>query len=222
MNPFILYIETSGTVCSVVVAKGEQLLAEATTNEANSHAAQAPVFIQQVLQDAALSIHQLQAVALSNGPGSYTGLRIGASLAKGICYAAQKPLIAISTLQAMAYGISSLQANQWYCPMIDARRMEVYTALYDHNLQMLMPESALILNENSFQEFPLDKIIFFGNGAEKFSSVQPNARVENNFYLNARHLVTPALYKFRHKQYENTAYYEPNYLKPFYSTKKSV
>jgi tRNA threonylcarbamoyladenosine biosynthesis protein TsaB len=220
MNPLILYIETSYEVCSVCLAKGEELLGIKETMEPNSHAAKIAVFTDELLKQLNLSVKNLQAVCISAGPGSFTGLRIGASFAKGICYAADIPLLAVSTLMSMANGMKQtlLEGNHVFCPMIDARRMEVYTAAFDAQLNVLLPEQPMVLNSNSFSELCLKKTIFFGSGAKKLKSIRPE--INEVFYVSsASHLIQPALQLFRKNEFADLAYFEPNYIKPFYSPK---
>lgn len=221
MNPLILYIETSGSICSVALAEGHKIVGTKESKEINSHAAKVAVFVDELLKENKIKANQLQAIALSIGPGSYTGLRIGASLAKGICYAMQIPLIAVSTLQAMANGLIEKykQKDLLYCPMIDARRMEVYTALYNYHLEMVEEEKAIILEQELFIEYDREKIIFFGNGAEKYRQIDANAKIMNTFSFSAFHLIKPALALFEKKKFTDLAYFEPNYIKPFYSNK---
>lgn len=214
----LLYIETSGEICSVCLANGEEILGIKESTTPNSHAALAAVFVQELFAENNLSAAQLNAVCISGGPGSYTGLRIGASLAKGICYAANIPLIAVSTLAAMTNGIISEinDANLWYCPMIDARRMEVYTAIYDSHLYIQQQEQPLILTDIPF-ELEYTKTIFFGSGAFKILQINAEAKMINHFKLSATHLIKLGLQQFAKKKFEDLAYFEPNYIKPFYS-----
>jgi tRNA threonylcarbamoyladenosine biosynthesis protein TsaB len=161
-------------------------------------------------------------VVLSAGPGSYTGLRIGASLAKGICYAANIPLIAVSTLKAMATGLATQQPGKLLCPMIDARRMEVYTAIFDAELNILAKEQPLVLSEETATIFDFEKTIFFGSGAEKILQINSKYNVIKDFKQNATHLITEGLAAYNRKEFADLAYFEPNYIKPFYSTSKTV
>jgi tRNA threonylcarbamoyladenosine biosynthesis protein TsaB len=223
LNPLILYIETSGSICSVALAEGEYIMGIKESTEINSHAAKVAVFVNELLKENKIKANQLQAIALSIGPGSYTGLRIGTSLAKGICYAMQIPLIAVSTLQVMSNGMieKHKQKDLLYCPMIDARRMEVYTALYNYHLEMVEEEKAIILEQELYAEYSREKIIFFGNGAEKYLQIDAKAKILNTFFISASHLIKPALTLYEHKKFIDIAYFEPNYIKPFYSTKPS-
>ncbi|GIM48652.1 tRNA (adenosine(37)-N6)-threonylcarbamoyltransferase complex dimerization subunit type 1 TsaB [Capnocytophaga stomatis] len=210
----ILCIETSGINCSVAISEGSSLLAEKAENKGKfTHAESLHVFINEVLNLAKISINELDAIAVSGGPGSYTGLRIGVSTAKGLCFALNKPLIAISTLQILA---SQITDNQLIIPMLDARRMEVYSAVFDKNFNEIEKTEAKILNENSYTEWlSKGKVIFLGDGAEKFSKIchHPNAFFIKNAYPQARDMVVHAFERFKNKCFEDIAYFEPNYLK---------
>ena len=169
----ILNIETATPVCSIALSDNNQILALRETSEKNSHSQVVAVFIDEILKDCGLKPADLDAVAVSKGPGSYTGLRIGVSTAKGICYALGKPLISVGTLKAMALGMSLKFRNPetlpvLFAPMIDARRMEVYTALYDQNLIAVKDVYAAIVDKDTFSDFIENHIICFaGDGAEK-------------------------------------------------------
>ena len=216
--PLILYIETSGEVCSVCLAKGEKVLGIKESIVYNSHASAVAVFVQELFTENNIVASNLNAVCVSAGPGSYTGLRIGVSFAKGICFANNLPLIAVSTLAAMANGaIASIKdANLWYCPMIDARRMEVYTAIYNNHLNIQQQEQPLILTDIPF-EIDYDKIIFFGSGASKVLQINAEAKILKHFVVSATHLIALGIQYFEEKKFEDLAYFEPNYIKPFYS-----
>lgn len=223
----LLQIETATTACSVALMQDEKLLAFKELNERNIHAEVITLFIEEVMAASHKSLVNLDAVAVSSGPGSYTGLRIGVSTAKGLCFALDKPLIAVETLQAMAYGIMSqiTTPDVLLCPMIDARRMEVYTALFNAQGERLKPTSAEIIDENSFAEL-LDnkKVLFFGDGAAKCKialAQHSNAMFDDNFVNSARHLTQPAAHRFAKAQFEDLAYFEPFYLKDFIAGKKA-
>jgi tRNA threonylcarbamoyladenosine biosynthesis protein TsaB len=222
MDPLLLYIETSEQICSVCLAKGEVVIAHKISETLNGHASLAAVFVEAILKENNFQTKDLSTVVLSAGPGSYTGLRIGASLAKGICYAANIPLIAVSTLKAMVAGIATQQPNKLLCPMIDARRMEVYTAIFDAELNILAKEQPLVLSEETATIFDFEKTIFFGSGAEKILQVNLNANIIKDFKQNATHLITEGLAAYNRKEFADLAYFEPNYIKPFYSTAKTV
>ncbi|NPA44446.1 MAG: tRNA (adenosine(37)-N6)-threonylcarbamoyltransferase complex dimerization subunit type 1 TsaB, partial [Chlorobi bacterium] len=167
----ILNIETSTTICSVSIAKDGKKIIGKESNEKNAHSKILTVFIEDIFNEVNLKVKDIDAVAVSKGPGSYTGLRIGVSAAKGIAYGANKPLISVSTLQNMAYGgkqTLEVNENDLLAPMIDARRMEVYTQLFDYNLNPLNKINAKIIDEQSFvSELEKHKIYFFGDGAMK-------------------------------------------------------
>ena len=226
----ILQIETATTSCSVALAQNGHVLAFKERNERNIHAEVITLFIETVFNEAGKTYADLDAIAVSSGPGSYTGLRIGISTAKGLCFALDKPLIAVPTLKAMADGLTQrlkdeFTANTLLCPMIDARRMEVFTALFNINSEQVMPTEALIVDEHSFTAL-LDKhpIIFFGDGAEKCSKIltHPNARFADNFINSANYLTLQAGTKFRDNDFEDIAYFEPYYLKDFIAGKKKA
>ena len=219
----ILNIETATSVCSVAIAENGKILSCKEDRSGNRHSEQITLFIDYVLKDAEKKIPELDAVAVSSGPGSYTGLRIGVSTAKGLCYAMDKPLISISTLQAMASGalMSSKEIDAKLCPMIDARRMEVYCAVYDEHLMELENVSAKIIDENSFAEWlQQGRIYFFGDGSEKCKpllSKNKNAVFTDQFFPSASFMASLSEKKFQKKIFENVALFEPFYLKEFFS-----
>jgi len=217
----ILHIETATQVCSVALSANGILLQLRESSEKNSHSATVTLFIDEVMKSAGLAYKALDAVAISKGPGSYTGLRIGVSTAKGICYAIDKPLIAISTLQSMAAGAKPGEPSHPYllCPMIDARRMEVYTALYDPDLVPARDTRAEIIDESSFaEELKQHQVWFFGDGAAKCKPVlgnHPNARFLDDFQLSAANMIKLAEDKYARSEFEDVVYFEPYYLKDF-------
>ncbi len=228
--PLILHIETATLTCSVALSENGELLNKVEKTERNIHAAVLTVFIQEVLSVSGKKVQDLDAVAVSMGPGSYTGLRIGVSTAKGLCYALDIPLIAVNTLHAMASGFInkcfSVNINTLFCPMIDARRMEVYAAVYDHEIKETKPTSAIIVDENSFSEI-LDKhiVYFFGDGAAKCDEIlgaHLNARVIDDYLNSASDMVSVAHQKFENKEFEDVAYFEPYYLKDYVAGKKKA
>lgn len=218
----ILGIETSTKICSVALSDGIRLLALKEEGGEYSHSEKLTVFIQKVLNDAGIKLNEIDAVAVSKGPGSYTGLRIGVSVAKGLCYALNIPLISVDTLQAMAFGISKTEKSELYCSMIDARRMEVYTALYDTNNKIVEQVSAKIIDENSFCEKLKDnKITFYGDGADKCKevlSINPNAIFSEEGLPSAQFVNQLAFEKLNNNELEDVAYFEPYYLKDFIAT----
>ena len=219
----ILHIETATTTCSVCVAEDGKLLAKKESTEKNIHAAKLTVFVEEVMAQAGKSFSDLQAVAVSMGPGSYTGLRIGVSTAKGLCYALDIPLIAVNTLEAMASGFIdkcfSVNPHTLFCPMIDARRMEVYAAVLNSEKQLIRQTAAVIVDENSFSDLLQNHIIyFFGDGAGKCEGVlgqSLNARVLDDFVNSSVDLIRIAEEKFSKRLFEDVAYFEPYYLKDY-------
>jgi tRNA threonylcarbamoyladenosine biosynthesis protein TsaB len=222
---FILSLETSTSVCSVALHEDDRLLGLSEIHIEQSHASKLALLVGQVISIAGLEMNQLNAVAISEGPGSYTGLRIGASTAKGLCYALNIPLIAVSPLEVMANQVQNTNVSAAYlCPMIDARRMEVFCLVVDENLSLRKPVSSLVIEENSFEELLSQKtVLFFGNGADKCESVikHPNALFIKGIYPSASQLGVYAYTKYQTKKFEDLIHFEPFYLKEFY-TKKAV
>jgi tRNA threonylcarbamoyladenosine biosynthesis protein TsaB len=219
----ILNIETATKACSVALGRDGEILAVKEQVDAQySHSEQLNMFIMEVLESANVAIKELEAVAISSGPGSYTGLRIGTSTAKGICYGLGIPLISVSTLKGMAFGQNE-GLTGIVVPMIDARRMEVYTATYTNTLEELVPVSAKIIDENSFQdELQQGNVYFFGDGAEKCKPMltqHPNAIFIDDIHPSATSMVALSEAAFVQQQFENVAYYEPFYLKDFIAIK---
>lgn len=220
----VLSLETATHVCSVSLAKDGEVVASRESQEEKSHASQLTVFIQKVLQAYGVKPAELDAVAVSKGPGSYTGLRIGVSTAKGLCYGADIPLIAIDTLQAMASGLmkqEDLPDEAVLFPMIDARRMEVYAAAYSSVLEQIRAIGADIVEADTYKEW-LDKapVYFFGTGADKLTSVinHENARFVKAFLPSACFMAELADEALLQKRFEDVAYFEPFYLKEFMAT----
>lgn len=216
----ILLLESSASVCSVGLSRDGTICAVRENSDGNKHAELLSVFCEQVLKEAGVEPSDLNAVAVSGGPGSYTGLRIGASTAKGYCYALGIPLIAIPTLEAMANGMRKEASDgDLIVPMIDARRMEVYTAVYDFNLKNIAPVIPHVLEENSYQNFLEQRIVWFGgDGMSKSKELlarHANARFALSGMPSAKHMAELAESKYEKKQFEDTAYYTPFYLKNF-------
>jgi tRNA threonylcarbamoyladenosine biosynthesis protein TsaB len=228
----ILCIETATEVCSVALARDEKLLEIKESSARNVHSAMLTLFIDEIIKSSGFLITELDAVAVSMGPGSYTGLRIGVAAAKGLCYAIGKPLIAIPTLQAMAVGMNDQlpmtndQSGILLCPMIDARRMEVYSAVFDQKNREIRKVCAEIIDDFSFQDLLTEHIVAFGGeGAEKCKSVlgdHPNALFIDGFKASARFMTGLAEEKFRQNKFESLAYFEPFYLKDFVAGKPRV
>ena len=215
---FILNIETSVDTASVCLAKDGETLQLATNENQKDHASWLHVAIAQIIKDAGYVMADLQAVAVSIGPGSYTGLRIGLATAKGLCYALNIPLIAVGTLDMMAFTTIN-EKGDMICPMIDARRMEVFTAVYDKKLQPIIKLQAMLLNENSFAEqLSSNKIIFSGNGSKKLQQIISNEKAFfSSVQANASHLAQLSDKRFIKKEFADLAYLQPLYLKEFYS-----
>lgn len=219
--PLILSIETGTEVCSVALAKDKQLLAIEESDKGMEHGKLLSPFIEKVLSEQGFTTDQLDAVAVSEGPGSYTGLRIGVATAKGICYGANKPLIAVNSLQSLAMlAVEQLPNVDLLCPMIDARRMEVYTALFDTNGNFKSEITAKIVDEQSYAELlQSKKVAFFGNGASK---CKPLIQAENAVFIDIQHsakgMIALAYEKFKQKNFADVAYFEPLYLKDFVAT----
>lgn len=215
----ILLIDTATKICSVSIAKAGQILTIQENREGFSHASQLTILIQKACEAVQIQLTDLDAVAVSIGPGSYTGLRIGLSTAKGICFALSKPLIAIDTLEAL-FSASKLDTdfkNALYVPMIDARRMEVYTVFYDKNNLIIQPKQSFIINENSFSELlnQYDKVVLSGDGAEKCKTILNNEQFHyTEIICSAKHLAPLAFTAFQNKNFADLAYIEPTYFKP--------
>jgi len=226
----ILSIETATEICSVALARDGELIACKESANSNEHSSLLTLFIQEVMEEAGISLKALDAVAVSKGPGSYTGLRIGVSAAKGLCYSLDKPLIAVSTLKALAYQTLSLfpdlkNPQTLLCPMIDARRMEVFTALYNQHLEEVSRVDALILDQHSFDDFNSYIIAICGNGAGKCTELfsgSGNIIFPGNVRNSANAISSLATSMFHNKEFVDTAYFEPYYLKDFIAGKPKV
>jgi tRNA threonylcarbamoyladenosine biosynthesis protein TsaB len=225
--PVILFFETATRVCSVGIAENTKLLAIKESHSVNSHSSVITSYADDVICASSKKYSEIDAVCISMGPGSYTGLRIGVSTAKGLCYAWNKPLIAVNTLHSMSMHFITehteyINSPLLLCPMIDARRMEVYTALFGPKGNFIRNTSAEIITENSFSEIlSKQKIIFFGDGSEKCKTVlgnNKNAVFVNDLSNSAKGMIVPAFEKFSRGQFEDTAYFEPYYLKDFLAT----
>lgn len=225
----ILCIETSTEVCSVALSVNGSSVALREDKSGKNHALLLTQFIREVLSETGLSSGQLSAVAVSGGPGSYTGLRIGVSTAKGLCYAARLPLIAVPSLEILAHHLINNSAeyglerdsSMLFCPMIDARRMEVYAAVYNAELVKIRDVQANIIDHSSFLSFLQDhKVVFLGNGADKcrMTIQHPNAVFLDNVSLSASYMAGLAESAWKAAAFANVAYYEPFYLKDFVAT----
>ncbi|MBB6332596.1 tRNA threonylcarbamoyladenosine biosynthesis protein TsaB [Chryseobacterium sediminis] len=219
----ILYLETSSKNCSVAVSDNEKLLCvceEVSENYKQSESLH--TYVEWALEGAGIAIKDIEAVSLGKGPGSYTGLRIGAASAKGFCYGLKVPLIAVNSMESMIEPFLG-DNYDFIVPLIDARRMEVYTAVYDGNTGKELSETeAKILDETSFEEFRDKKVLFVGDGAKKAKEILnlPDAVFNENVYPSAQYLIQKTLEKIENKEFEDMAYFEPFYLKDFHGVKK--
>jgi tRNA threonylcarbamoyladenosine biosynthesis protein TsaB len=219
----ILQIETATSVCSVALSINGDTMALKELAAQNIHASSLTLFIEEVMGQAKLKYADLDAIAVSKGPGSYTGLRIGVSTAKGLCFALDKPLIGINTLEMMAKGFLTQHPHYGglVCPMIDARRMEVFTAVFDSKLNVVEPVHAKIVDEKSFiLELNQHYTTFIGDGAAKCKLVlaNMNAHFSEENYNSATYMSSLAAQAFEKDQFEDVAYFEPFYLKDFVFT----
>jgi tRNA threonylcarbamoyladenosine biosynthesis protein TsaB len=218
---YILSIETSTTNCSVSLSfEGETLVLKEDYDNNYSHAERLHVYIDQVLKQADIISSQLDAIAVSKGPGSYTGLRIGVSAAKGLCFALGKPLIAISTLEALSRQVKTKEGI--IIPMLDARRLEVYSAIFDNGYNRLRETQAQVLNEDSFKSYLEDsKVTFIGNGVSKTKGLinHKNAIFIEDKLPSANEMSQLAYSKYKKNDIEDVAYFEPYYLKDFVALK---
>ncbi|MDI9255791.1 tRNA (adenosine(37)-N6)-threonylcarbamoyltransferase complex dimerization subunit type 1 TsaB [Flavobacterium sedimenticola] len=217
---YILNIETATKNCSVSLAhNGTTILCQEIAEQGYSHAEKLHVFIENILQESGIHLKDLNAIAVSKGPGSYTGLRIGVSAAKGLCYALQIPLIAVDTLAVLAAAVS--QNDGWVIPMIDARRMEVYSAVFDSNKKKIQEVQAEILTSESYASVT-DTVYLVGDCQEKCKTVLTR---ENFVFLpeivfpSAQHMSAMSYGKYQQQLFEDVAYFEPFYLKDFMLTK---
>lgn len=217
----LLHIDTATKVCSVALSRdGEQIALKEIKEDGYSHGEKLTLFIEDVMQQAQLKMLDLDAVSLASGPGSYTGLRIGAATAKGLCYALKIPLIAIDALTSLAFLAKKKHPNINLCPVIDARRMEVYNLFLDSNLNALKEISADIIDEESYSEF--EPFVCFGDGASKLQEVwsERNSTFDLEIESSASGQIELAHLKFKNKSFEDVAYWEPFYLKDFIAGKK--
>jgi tRNA threonylcarbamoyladenosine biosynthesis protein TsaB len=219
---YILHLDTTTKKCSVSLASNGQLCSKKELlSESFSHSEKLHVFILEVLDEGGIEAAQLAAIAISKGPGSYTGLRIGVAAAKGLCFALDLPLIAINTLELMVQP-HIIEEDTYIIPMLDARRMEVYTAIFDSNKNWVEETSALVLSDASFQHsVGKHPCLIIGDGAVKFESLLPkiNAHFTKEVhYPSSDDMLDLALKKFEKREFESLAYFEPFYLKDFQTT----
>jgi len=217
----LLHLETSTKNCSVAISRNSELLCLCEEFDQNyGHSEKLHQFVNWALEGAEISLKEIDAVCVSKGPGSYTGLRIGVSAAKGFCFGLDIPIISLNSLEILA---QTQVGNDFdlIIPMIDARRMEVYTAVFDKNGKQISEIEAKILDENSFQEFTDKKIVFVGDGVEKSKAILnlPNAEFLEGIHPSAKQMIQLAEEKFNQKEFEDMAYFEPFYLKEFIAGK---
>jgi tRNA threonylcarbamoyladenosine biosynthesis protein TsaB len=225
----IICLETSTSMCSVALSDNAGVIALRESDKDKSHASSLTVFIDELLKESGMKAKDLEAVAISKGPGSFTGLRIGVSVAKGIAYSASIPIIGIDTTLSMFYGLNNMpqlksktDSSTLFCPMLDARRSEVYYAVYDSQGRLFKGISALVIDGESFMDIPENhKIIFFGDGSAKCKDLikRNNVYFENEYKISASHMQKPAYEAIANKKFEDVAYFEPFYLKDFLVTK---
>lgn len=222
MSISILHIETSTKVCSVALSRQQEVLFSKQEFTGPSHAILLGQFIKEAVDFSKKNALPLDAVAVSAGPGSYTGLRIGVSAAKGLCYGLGIPLIALPTLQVLAQAAVNQSIDaRYFCPMIDARRMEVYAAVYTKDLEELHPVVAEVVTDNSFISFrSTGKTVFFGNGSNKCKEVLSgeNAIFVEDVYPLASNMAALAESAYKKQEFQDVAYFEPFYLKEFQAT----
>jgi tRNA threonylcarbamoyladenosine biosynthesis protein TsaB len=225
----IICLETSTPVCSVALCDTNGIVDIRESSENKSHASLLTLFIGELLQGAGINADELDAIAVSKGPGSYTGLRIGVSTAKGIAYAANLPLIAVETTVSMFHGIDDSIRKKYrtdekslFVPMLDARRMEVYYSVFSYQGEIVEKVTAEIINEKSFTEIPENiSLLFFGDGSLKCRQVinRANIHFAEEFRISAAHMYKPAFKAYNEQRFEDIAYFEPFYLKDFITSK---
>lgn len=221
----ILHIDTALETASIALSNNETVLGSIFNDQQQDHAAWIHEAIAELIINAGIALNKIDAISVSIGPGSYTGLRVGLATAKGLCYTLNKPLIALPTLQIIAAGVKAdAEANTFICPLIDARRMEVFAAFYNQKLEEISPAEALILSPESFSEqLKKGKIIFCGNGSTKLSSVLSHANVIlSEESGNAVQMIPLANQKWAQNDFANLAYLEPFYLKEFYTPERKL
>jgi tRNA threonylcarbamoyladenosine biosynthesis protein TsaB len=219
---YILHLETSTKVCSVALScNGKQISLKEDLSNEYSHAENLTLYIQDVLDQSKISLKDLNAVSVASGPGSYTGLRIGISTAKGLCYALEIPLIAVDSLISLATQAIEKHQGINLCALIDARRMEEFNGFYNSNLMSLKPISADIIEPDSYKGF--EPFVYFGDGANKLEDIwkDRNCKIDKSIYSSATGQIPLSFEKFNNNQFEDVAYFEPFYLKDFLGLKKA-
>lgn len=221
---YILNIHTATETAIINIIKNGKILGTFTNNDTKQHASFLHTAIRELLQTHEVDIKKLSAVGVSAGPGSYTGIRVGLSTAKGLCYALHIPLITFNSLELMALSATAASGDTeaLYCPMIDARRMEVYAALYDYNLLEIASPSAMVVDENSFADIMHSKKIYFtGSGIDKFKTITKNINsVFINCPISSESLCSVSWKKYYKKEFENIPYAQPLYIKDFHTILK--
>ncbi len=222
----IICLESATSTCSVALCDKGKVISMKESETGKSHASLLTVFIDELLKEANMGTTDLEAVAVSKGPGSYTGLRIGVSTAKGIAFGASIPLIGIDTTYSLFSGfissVSGINESDLFCPVIDARRMEVYYTLYNVRGSIVKDIHAEIIDNKSFSEIPeISRIFFFGDGTIKCSKVikRKNVIFDEDFRISASYMAKPGYEAFKEHRFEDVAYFEPFYLKDFIATK---
>lgn len=219
---YLLHLETATKACSVALSGNGKLISlREELAEEYSHSEKLTIFIQEVIAESGITLKDLNAVSVASGPGSYTGLRIGVSTAKGLCYALEIPLIAVDALISLATLANTKHPGENLCALIDARRMEVFNAIYSPELLPLKQISADIIDADSYKEF--EPFVYFGDGAEKLHAIWGNrdCEIDNSIHSSAIGQILLAFEKFNSQQYEDLAYFEPFYLKDFIGLKKA-
>ena len=225
---YILNIHTTAEKAIVNISNENEVLSALVNSEQKEHASFLHIAIKKILQDNDIDIGTLKAIGVTGGPGSYTGIRVGLATAKGLCFALQIPMMMYNSLELMAFSaieiFSDLSKETLYCPMIDARRMEVFTAVYDRQLNEKNPPSAMVLNETSFEELVKDHLFcYFGSGAEKFKNLAENQSPNLKYILSDISSTSLAKFgwnKFQKNDFENVINAKPLYVKEFYTPAK--
>ncbi|PCJ64641.1 MAG: tRNA (adenosine(37)-N6)-threonylcarbamoyltransferase complex dimerization subunit type 1 TsaB [Bacteroidetes bacterium] len=220
--PSLLLIESSGDVCSAAISKGNSIVAEKSIQEINSHSTYLASFVNDVLEQSGQEVKDLDAIVLGGGPGSYTGLRIGCSLAKGLCFGADLPLITCSTLKALAAGAMAKEPNlERIITLIDARRMDAYLGVFDSNLDAIIEEQFITIDSQLAVDYVIGKTGVAGSGVQKWVEGfgVKNIVKFSNSGVYAKHLLAEALLKWEDKDFADMVYYEPNYIKSVFVTK---
>jgi tRNA threonylcarbamoyladenosine biosynthesis protein TsaB len=224
----ILNIDTATELASVCLTENEKPLSYRENEHQKEHASFVHLAVQQVMAEVRKDLAEVDAIAVTSGPGSYTGLRVGLATAKGLCFALNKPLITIGTLEVMTRAalnqLGESSSDLLYCPMIDARRMEVFTAIFNSRMEVILEPQALIISEETFQQYLKDKnVVFFGSGSEKLKKILANEKAMfAHVVATAKDLGALANHEYSGKKFADIAYSSPNYLKEFHSTQTEI